>query len=241
MMNGMTQGAALAYESLLLVEDDQALADMLRRHLGRAGFLVHAAATERDAIRRAQEVAPDAVILDLALAQGDGSSVCTWLRGRRETADTPVLVLSARDDVRTKVDLLTGGADDYVTKPCDPQELIARVRGLIRRREGPRALRRIGDLQVAVATGDAWVGDRVLDLTAGERRVLSILVRDHPSLTRRASLEGAHDGPSPASNVAEVLIARLRRKLAGAGSRVRIRPVRGAGYVLRVDESGIQE
>lgn len=228
--------------SALVVEDDRPLLEMLRRHLGRAGFIVYEAASERDAIRKAQETSPDVVVLDLALTEGSGGAVCEWLRSQPTLADVPVLVLSARDDVATKVGLLTMGADDYVVKPAEPAELIARLRTLLRRRDAGPTLRRVGRLRVALGTGDAWVGEVPLELTAGERALLSQLVRSWPAATPRAALEQVPwrtDQPA-ASNVTEVLIGRLRRKLEAAGSGVRILAVRRLGYALRAaTEEGV--
>lgn len=227
------QGAA----SALLVEDDAGLLAMLRRHLERAGFLVSEARTEREAMHRAEGSPPDVVILDLALAEGSGDAVCARLRAHRTLAEVPVLVLSARDDVGTKVGLLTIGADDYVVKPCDPAELIARVRRLIARRATGVAVRRIGRLRVALETGDAWVGDQQVELTAGERVLLTQLARSWPSATPRAALDQApwRAEPAASSNVTEVLVTRLRKKLAAAASGVEILSVRRLGYTLRTN------
>lgn len=229
--------AYAAPPGVLLVEDDAGLAAMLRRHLERAGFVVSEAATERDAMHRAESALPDSVILDLALSEGSGDAVCARLRAHRTLADVPVLVLSARDDVATKVGLLTMGADDYMVKPCDPTELIARLRRLLSRRSTGVSLRRIGRLRVALDTGDAWVGESQLDLTAGERALLTQLARSWPSATPRAALDQApwRGEPAARSNVTEVLVTRLRRKLESAASGVEILSIRRLGYTLRTN------
>lgn len=221
--------------AVLVVEDDRSVATMLARHLGRAGFVVHEAATVREAVRKASATAPGIVILDLGLADGDGADVCRRIRDMPAIGDVPVLVLTARDELATKLMLFALGADDYVVKPVEPVELIARVQALLRRRGDQRVVRRVGPLRVAIATGDAWIDDRELDLTTGERSVLVQLARAYPSLTPRAALDHApwRQGGEVTSNVTEVLVGRLRQKIAQAGGGVEIRAVRRAGYVLR--------
>lgn len=222
---------------VLLVDDDQLTVDVLRRHLTRAGMVVHAVASEHDAVRRAVATVPDVVILDLGLAEGSGAGFCERVRGTPSIGDLPILVFSARDDLATKVGMLGIGADDYVVKPCDPAELIARIAALLRRREAPRATRRIGTLRVALDTGDAWLGRVQLELTAAERSILVQLARAYPATAPRASLVQRWGDRDTASNVIEVLITRLRRKLAAAGGGIEIAAIRRAGYQLRVPTS----
>lgn len=218
----------------LLVEGEPEFAASLRRQLTRAGFVVYEAQGEREAVRRTEEIAPDVVVVDLALAEGSGIDACRRIRELATVGDVPLLVLSGREDVSTKVALFELGADDFVVTPCDPAELVARVRALLRRGSDRRAVRRIGPLRVALATGDAWLSDRQLDLTNGERAVLVELARAHPGLTARSALDRRPDnGHEVSSNVTEVLVARLRRKIAAAGGGVEIQAVRRSGYVLR--------
>ncbi|HYK99019.1 MAG TPA: response regulator transcription factor [Candidatus Acidoferrales bacterium] len=217
-----------------MVEDDASVSTMLRRHLVRAGFEVLVAAKVQDAIRLATESSPSVVVLDLALADGDGAVVCQRIRETSASRDAPILVLSARDETGTKLQLFALGADDYVVKPCEPSEIIARIHALVRRRVDPRGMLRVGPLRVGLETGDAWIQDRQLDLTAGERAVLVALARAYPALTPRAVLERQPwRRGAAASNVVEVLIGRLRQKIAGAGGGIEIRAVRGTGYVIR--------
>jgi DNA-binding response OmpR family regulator len=225
----------------LLVEDEPGVAAMLRRHLVRAGFVVQEATSVAEAIRSASQTSPDIVILDLALSDGDGAEVCRRIRDMPTIGDAPILVLTARDEVKTKVMLFALGADDYVVKPCEPVELIARVRALLRRRPDQRVTRRIGRMRVALATGDAWLDETQLDLTQGERSVLVQLARSYPALTPRAALDRVpwREGEA-ASNVTEVLVGRLRQKIAGAGGGVEIRVVRRAGYVLRPIQTAVE-
>ena len=218
----------------LLVEDDPQLSGALRSHLTRAGFVVHEAASERDAVRRVEEIAPDVVILDLALENGAGAAACRRIRELASVGDVPLLVLSPQDDVSTRVALFDLGADDIVAKTCDPSELLARVRAILRRGADRRTVRRIGPLRITLATGDAWLAERQLELTNGERTVLIELARAYPGLTARTALDRRPDQDHDVtSNVTEVLVARLRRKIAAAGGGIEINAVRRAGYVLR--------
>jgi DNA-binding response OmpR family regulator len=218
----------------LLVEDDPQVAARLRRDLTEAGFVVYEARGERDAVRRAEEIAPDVVILDLDLADGSGASACRRIRELATVGDVPLLALSPDPDVTTKVALLEMGADDIVLKTCDPSELLARVRAILRRGTDRRTVRRIGPLRIALATGDAWLAERQLELTNGERAVLIELARAYPGLTARTALDRRPDQDhAVTSNVTEVLVARLRRKIAAAGGGIEINAVRRSGYVLR--------
>lgn len=218
----------------LLVEDDPQVAATLRSHLARSGFTVYEARSERDAVRCAEEIAPDVVILDLALENGGGAGACRRIRELPSVGDVPVLVLSAEPDVTTKLALFELGADDVVARTCDPTELIARVRAILRRGADRQTLRRIGPLRIALATGDAWLAERQLELTNGERAVLIELARAYPGLTSRTVLDRRPDQERDvSSNVTEVLVARLRRKIAVAGGGVEIHAVRRSGYVLR--------
>ncbi|HKY51440.1 MAG TPA: response regulator transcription factor [Candidatus Limnocylindria bacterium] len=218
----------------LLVEDDPYVAARLRRDLTEAGFVVHEARGEREAVRRAEEIAPDVVILELELADGGGANACRRIRELAHVGDVPLLVLSAEEDVSTRVTLFELGADDIVARTCDPSELLARVRAILRRGTDRRTVRRIGPLRIALATGDAWLAERQLELTNGERAVLIELARSYPGLTARAALDRRPDQEhAVSSNVTEVLVARLRRKINAAGGGIEINAVRRSGYVLR--------
>jgi two-component system OmpR family response regulator len=219
----------------LLVEDEPDVAAALRRGLARGGFVVYEAHGERDAVRRTEELGPDVVIVDLALNDGSGTAACRRIRELATVGDVPLLVLSASGDMTTKLALFALGADDFVVKPCDPAELLARVLALMRRGADRRTLRRIGPLRVALATGDAWLAERQLDLTNGERSVLVELARAYPGLSARTALDRRPDQEREVtSNVTEVLVTRLRRKIVLAGGGVEIHSVRRSGYVLRV-------
>jgi DNA-binding response OmpR family regulator len=218
----------------LLVVDDPEVAATLQSHLARSGFTVYETRTERDAVRFVEEVAPDVVILDLAPENGEGAGVCRRIRESPSVGDVPVLVLSAEPDVTTKLALFELGADDVLARTCDPTELLARVRAILRRGAEHQTVRRVGPLRIALGTGDAWLAERQLELTNGERAVLIELARAYPGLTSRTLLDRRPDQERDVrSNVTEVLVARLRRKIAVAGGGIEIHAVRRSGYVLR--------
>jgi DNA-binding response OmpR family regulator len=218
----------------LLVEDDPQVAARLRRNLTQAGFVVYEAHGEGEAVRRAEEVVPDVVILDFELGDGGAADACRRIRELATVGDVPLLVLSPEQDVTTKVAVFELGADDIVASTCDPSELLARIRAIVRRGTDRRTVRRIGPLRIALATGDAWIAERQLELTNGERAVLIELARAYPGLTARTALDRRPEGDHMvSSNVTEVLVARLRRKIAAAGGGVEIHAVRRSGYVLR--------
>ena len=223
-----------APRTAVLVEDDSQVAAALRSHLVRAGFVVHEAQSERDAVRCVEENAPDVVIVDLALRDGSGAAACRRIRELASVGDVPLLLMSQQEDVQTRLALFDLGADDIVARTCDPSELLARVRAILRRGADRRTVRRIGPLRITLATGDAWLAERQLELTNGERAVLVELARAYPGLTARTALDRRPDQDRVvSSNVTEVLVARLRRKIAAAGGGVEINAVRRSGYVLR--------
>ena len=176
-----------------LVVEDPSLRGILARQLSRAGFVVHEAHGEEDAVRRASEALPDVVVLDLVLDGGAAARACARLRDLPSTGDIPILALAGRDDAATKVRLLELGCDEYLVKPYEPDELVARVHALVRRHRSDRLVRRIGALRIDLATGDAWIGARALDLTAGERAILSTLARAYPLVAPRAALDPVED------------------------------------------------
>src|SRR5687768_18497869 len=169
----------------LLVEDDPQVSAALRSQLTRAGFVVHEAASERAGVRGVEEIAPDVMILDITLADGRGASACRRTRELANVGEVPLLVLSPHEDVSGRIALFDLGADDIVAKTCDPSELVARVRAILRRGADRRTVRRIGPLRITLATGDAWLAERQLELTNGERTVLVELARAYRSEERR--------------------------------------------------------
>jgi two-component system response regulator MprA len=220
---------------LLVVDDDAAVREALALVLGLDGFKVTTAADGREGIRTIVSGRPDAVILDLLMPGLDGLEVC---RRMRATGDrTPVLMLTARAEVTERVAGLEAGADDYLVKPFAREELIARLRALLRRTgwEGDGELLRFEDLELDPSAHQARRGPRLLELTRTEFLLLELLM-SHPRqvLTRSTIFDrvwGYDFGPS--SNSLEVYIGYLRRKTEAAGEPRLLQTVRGVGYVLR--------
>lgn len=233
----MVQRSFRSYEpatrTALIVEDDDAVRRMVERHLVRAAFAVRSAAGECEAIRLADGT--DVAIVDLGLLDGSGLSLCERLREGPLTDAMPIVVLTARDDLETKLRLFAAGADDYLTKPFEPLELLARIEAAIRRADPKQAWRRIGPLAVHPA-GDAVLRGSPIPLTAAERAVLGGLAARFPATVAQAELRSgawARSGVT-SDNVVEVVVGRIRRKLAAAGGGVEVQAVRRAGYVLRI-------
>ncbi|MCL6441029.1 MAG: response regulator transcription factor [Thermoleophilum sp.] len=218
---------------VLVVEDDREIATVLRRSLVREGYDVELAADGESALERARFYEPDLVILDLGLPDIDGIDVCKQLRTR---ASTPILMLTARDAVDDRVTGLDSGADDYLVKPFDRAELLARIRALLRRHP-PRgsASLVVGDLRLNPDTREVVRGSRTIELTAREFDLLEYLMRNERIVISRQRLLDEVWGYDPFSetNTVDVFISNLRRKLEAAGEPRMLHTVRGAGYVLR--------
>jgi two-component system OmpR family response regulator len=221
---------------LLIVEDDVKLVRALRRGLEAHGYGVDAAYDGEAGLERATEEDYDAIVLDVMLPGCDGFSVCEALRLSNHTV--PVLMLTARTDVRDRIRGLDGGADDYLTKPFDFGELLARLRALTRRTvpesSGADGGSEEGHLRLDPDTCMAVRAGRAVELTAREYAVLDCLARRPGRTVTRAELLdavwGADFDGSP--NVVDVYIGYLRRKLERPSSRRLIRTVRGVGFVL---------
>jgi two-component system response regulator MprA len=220
---------------LLVVDDDPSVREALALVLDLNGFDVATAADGREAIRTLALDSPDAVILDVLMPGLDGLEVCRRMRaiGNR----TPVLMLTARAEVSDRVAGLEAGADDYLAKPFAHEELVARLRALLRRTgwEGDDRVLRFEDLELDPLAHEARRNGRLLELTRTEFLLLELLMR-HPRqvLTRAAIFDhvwGYDFGP--ASNSLEVYIGYLRRKTEADGEPRLLRTVRGVGYVLR--------
>lgn len=227
---------------LLLVEDDELLRDGLSAQLIQAGHRVTTAEDGQIALDRLASGSFDGVVLDLGLPRIDGLSVLRQLR--RSTPALPVLILTARDGIEDRVEGLNAGADDYLTKPFNRDELLARLQAMLRRASLPA----FGTAPVAApATAlplrldpdlpRAWLGDEVIDLTQREWALLDLLVRHCGAVVSREDVfEVWQADPGEtggvASNALEVYVHRLRRKL--AGSSLNIRNIRGLGYMLEV-------
>jgi two-component system OmpR family response regulator len=215
---------------VLVVEDEPKLASLLRRGLRREGMGVDVAGSGEEAIVRALATDYDLILLDVMLPGFDGFDVCRRLRA--EEVWSPTLMLTARDDIEDRVRGLDSGADDYLAKPFSFEELLARIRALMRRAATPRPpVLRVGDLRLDPATHRVWRGESELSLTAREFALLETFMR-HPGevLSRFELLEHVWDGSyENRSNVIEVYVGYLREKL----DRAAIETVRGAGYRLR--------
>jgi two-component system, OmpR family, response regulator MprA len=218
---------------VLVIEDDADIADVLRRSLRLESYDVQLAEDGQAALELAADFEPDAVVLDLGLPRLDGVEVCRRLRS---DSDVPILILTARDGVDARVEGLDSGADDYLVKPFERQELLARLRALLRRRP-PRgsAFRVVGDLRLNPETREVFRGDRRLELTAREFELLDYLMRNERLVvSRQQLLEDVWDYYAFAeTNTVDVFVSTLRRKLEAGGEPRLLHTVRGAGYVLR--------
>ena len=218
---------------VLVVEDDEDIADVLRRSLRQEGHEVRTASDGEEALGMAAEFVPDLVILDLGLPKLDGVEVCRKLRA---TGDVPILILTARTDTGDRVEGLDAGADDYLLKPFERAELLARIRALLRRRP-PRgtASLTVGDLVLNPGTREVTRGERVVDLTNREFELLEFLMRNERLVISRERLLEEVWGYDPTSmtNTIDVFISNLRRKLEEGGEDRILHTKRGAGYVVR--------
>lgn len=218
---------------VLLVEDDAELAHEVATGLRGAAARVSIAGAARDARRLLDTEEFDVLILDVMLPGESGFVFCRWMR--ECGVETPILMLTARDAVDDRVTGLDAGADDYLTKPFALQELIARVRALSRRRPSllPRIVH-VGDLQVDLGARSARRGDRLIELTAKEFALLECLTQHVGVVLDRAAIT-AHvwdENHDPFTNVLEVLVRRLRRKIDDGYDAKLIHTMRGAGYRL---------
>lgn len=221
---------------LLVVEDDTGLRDVLRRALSLAGYEVRLSGDGAAALAEVTRSVPDAVVLDVGLPDIDGLEVCRMLR--REGNRVPVLMLTARDAVSDRIDGLDAGADDYLVKPFDIDELKARLRALLRRARGDSELDgalSFGELALDPARHGVSVDEQFVELTRTEYQLLELMMlnprRVLPHSVIYDRVWGYDFGPS--SNALRVYIGYLRRKLEDAGARPVIHTVRGVGYALR--------
>jgi two-component system response regulator MprA len=224
---------------ILLVDDDGRVTGALRRTLAYEGYQVSVAVNGEAALSLARTRPPDLVILDLMLPGIDGLEVCRRLRGAGD--DTAVLMLTARDAVADRVSGLETGADDYLVKPFATEELLARVKALLRRRIPPDINREVlvfEDLELDTATRQAKRGNYLVDLSTTEYELLAMFMRNPRIVLTRSVLmdriwgSDFEGGP----NVLEVYIGHLRNKLEQQGEKRLIQTIRGAGYVLRTLE-----
>jgi two-component system response regulator MprA len=218
---------------VLVVEDDEEIAQVLQRSLRLEGYEVRVAADGETALDQSAAFNPDLVILDLGLPKLDGMEVARRLRS---ADDVPILILTARDALEARVEGLDAGADDYLVKPFERQELLARLRALLRRRP-PRGSASVvvADLALNPDTHEVSRGGREIDLTQREFELLEYLMRNERIVVPRQRLLEEVWGYDPfaTTNTIEVFVSNLRRKLESGGEARLLHTIRGAGYVLR--------
>ena len=217
---------------ILVVEDDAELSALVRRGLEREGLTVSERRTGAAALDAAEHDVPDALVLDIGLPDSDGRDVCQALRARGITA--PVLFLTARDAVVDRLAGFGAGGDDYLVKPFDLDELVARLRALLRR-AGADAPPDVGGLRLDPVAHTATGADSTISLTPTEFRLLAALAGRRGGALRRRELHVAAWGPGAIvyDNTLDVHVARLRRKLRALPGAPEIATVHGVGYSLR--------
>jgi two-component system response regulator MprA len=220
---------------ILVVDDDRAVREALRRALALAGYEVQLAEDGEQALERIVHAVPDAVVLDVGLPGIDGLEVCR--RVRRLGSRVPILILTARDEVADRIDGLDVGADDYMLKPFDVGELKARLRALLRRAnpEADVGALSFGELKLDPARHGAQVGEAFVELTRTEYQLLEVLMLNPRQVLSHSLIYDRVWGYDfgPASNALRVYVGYLRRKLEAAGAGDLIHTVRGVGYALR--------
>lgn len=221
-------------ERILVIEDDLQIADLLRRGLIYEGYGVEVAADGEAGLAGARDRPPDLVLLDLMLPGVDGLTVCRRLRA---ASDVPILILTAKEAVPDRVAGLDAGADDYLVKPFNFDELVARVRALLRRRQRTNSSEelRFADLTVNLGRREVTRGNRRIDLTAREFEMLTLFMQNPRQVLTRDVLYDRIWGYDfgGESNIIEVYIRYLRSKLEEGGQPRLIQTVRGVGYALR--------
>lgn len=220
---------------LLMAEDNVRLQDLVREVIHDAGYLVDIVGGVHELLSAVAIVKYDLLIIDLGLPDGDGIDAIRCLRARGTTA--PILVVTAREGIRDRIRGLDSGADDYLTKPFNSGELLARIRALLRR--PPRMSETIlqaGPLQCHEASGEVLVNNSAVALRASERRLLTLLMRRPGGIVTRSAIEEALSefGREVSANAIAIVVSRLRRAITvPTAGRVRIETVRGIGYALR--------
>jgi two-component system response regulator MprA len=217
----------VAAAAILVVDDDAPIRRMLERTLAAEGYEVALAADGGEALARVEASVPDLILLDVAMPGLDGITVSRRLRSRGLAV--PILLLTARDALADRVAGLDAGADDYVVKPFERDELLARIRALLRRGHAPEAVVGHGDISLSIASRVATRGGRRLELSGREADLLALLLRNaRHVVTREQALAVVWQGDAHA-NVVDRYVSNLRRKL---GDPPLIETVRGVGFVL---------
>jgi len=223
-------------ERILIIEDDEEILRVLKRVLTYEGYIVDTALTGQAGLTLAQEQVPDLVVLDWMLPKMDGLEVCRRLQ---KLGNQPIMMLTAKDTTQDRVQGLDAGADDYVVKPFEIEELLARIRALLRRTAADRVkVLEFADLKLDSSSRQAVRGDREIELTAKEYDLLELFMR-HPRqvMTREVIFDQVWDYDfGGESNVLDVYIRYLRQKLEEQGDPRLIYTVRGVGYVMREPE-----
>jgi two-component system, OmpR family, response regulator MprA len=225
----------MAKARVLIAEDDRAVRDSIERALSFEGYEVGTASDGAEALERVKVTEPDAIVLDVMMPRLDGLDVCRDLRARGDR--TPILILTAKHTVADRVSGLDAGADDYLVKPFALEELLARLRALLRRTSDAdqHAVLDVADLRLDPATREVWRGDTLIDLTKTEFQLLELFMLNKGIVLSRATIyERIWDYDfGPTSNSLEVYVGYLRRKTEVDGAPRLIHTVRGVGYVLR--------
>jgi heavy metal response regulator len=218
---------------LLVVEDEKKVSGFIKKGLEEEGYAVDLASDGRTGLQMGMDRVHDLIILDINLPGMDGLSILHELRERKVL--TPVLLLTVRANIEDKVLGLDSGADDYLTKPFAFEELVARVRALLRRQIGTESMLQVADLSLDPARRTVLRGDRKIELTSKEFALLDYFMRNPGRiLTRTMIAEHVWDYDfDPATNVIDVYVNYLRRKIDPDGSKRLIHTVRGVGYVLK--------
>ena len=222
---------------LLLVEDSLRLQELLADPLRRAGYGLDAVGTVAELLSSVAVVQYDLIIVDLGLPDGDGLSAIRSLRSLGHA--TPILIITARGSVEDRVIGLDSGADNYLIKPFNHAELLARVRALLRRPselQGP--VLKFGGVELDEARGEVSCSGKPIELRLSERRLLAVLMRRSGSVVAKSTIEDALSeiGRELSANAVEVLVSRLRKALSEGSTGVTIETVRGIGYRLRLNE-----
>jgi len=222
--------------TILVVDDEKNIVTLVRRYLGNEGFHVEEAYDGKQALEKARSVSPDLIVLDVMMPEMDGLTVCKEIR---KTSSAPIIILTARDDDVDKIAGLEIGADDYMTKPFNPRELVARVKAVLRRSQGsiaPEQVLEVGDIRLDPLRREVSVGGKPITLRAKEFDLLSAFMRYQGLVLDRErllSLVWGQDFYGDTRTI-DVHVAWLREKLTGASARVQT--VWGVGYKLVLDE-----
>ena len=237
MIESILKGAVKKGTRVLVVEDDRSIARLVELELSHRGLVVRCEGDGPSGLAAARSFDPEAIVLDIMLPGLDGVGVLKRLRA--EGNRVPVIMLTARDTLQDKVHSLDLGADDYLTKPFEIEELLARLRALVRRSDGEEVLH-VADLRINTATREVWRGsgsgsERGIELTNREYELLEFMARNHRRVLSREVLLSRvwNEEFGVGTNVVDVYVGYLRKKVDLPGEPRLIQTVRGAGYALR--------